>query len=329
MTDRMLPTPEAGDLLDLTAEIAERELAPRAAAAEAAGEFPREVFATLGRAGLLALPYPEELGGGGQPYEVYLQVLEELAARWMTVSLGGLGARARRASRWWRTAPTSSASGGCPTMLGGAGAGRLLPVRAALRLRRRSAHDARGARRRPLPGDGHQGLDHARGRGRLLQPDGPHGRRPARRASAACCAGGHARAVVRDPRAQDGPDGLADRPGDPRRRPGAGRGPRRAPRAGLPDRDAGPGRRAPRHRRVRGRAGPGRARRGRRLRPRATGVRAGRSRSSRGCTSCWPTWTAGRRRPRAAARGRAAQGRGPAVHPAGGPRPSWSPPTPR
>jgi alkylation response protein AidB-like acyl-CoA dehydrogenase len=88
MTDRMLPTPEAADLLDLTAEIADRELAPRAAAAESAGEFPREVFATLGQAGLLALPYPEELGGGGQPYEVYLQVLEELAARWMTVSLG-------------------------------------------------------------------------------------------------------------------------------------------------------------------------------------------------------------------------------------------------
>jgi alkylation response protein AidB-like acyl-CoA dehydrogenase len=88
MTDRMLPTPEAADLLDLTAEIAERELAPRAAAAEAAAEFPREVFATLGRSGLLALPYPEALGGGGQPYEVYLQVLEELASRWLTVSLG-------------------------------------------------------------------------------------------------------------------------------------------------------------------------------------------------------------------------------------------------
>ncbi len=84
----MLPTPEAADLLALTAEIADKELAPRVAAAEAAGEFPRDAFATLGRAGLLGLPYPEEVGGGAQPYEVYLQVLEELAARWMTVALG-------------------------------------------------------------------------------------------------------------------------------------------------------------------------------------------------------------------------------------------------
>jgi hypothetical protein len=88
VTTRLLPTPEAGDLLDLAAQIADRELAPRAAAAEAAGEFPRDAFATLGRAGLLSLPYPEELGGGGQPYEVYLQVLEEVAARWLTVALG-------------------------------------------------------------------------------------------------------------------------------------------------------------------------------------------------------------------------------------------------
>ena len=84
----MLPTPEAGDLLDLVSEISDRELAPRVAAAEAAAEFPREVFSTLGRAGLLSLPYPEEVGGGGQPYEVYLQVLEEIAARWTAVAMG-------------------------------------------------------------------------------------------------------------------------------------------------------------------------------------------------------------------------------------------------
>ena len=38
--------------------------------------------------GLLSLPYPEEYGGGGQPYEVYLQVLEEIAAAWAAVGVG-------------------------------------------------------------------------------------------------------------------------------------------------------------------------------------------------------------------------------------------------
>ncbi|PRX92334.1 acyl-CoA dehydrogenase family protein [Allonocardiopsis opalescens] len=84
----LLPTSEAGELLELTAEIGAGELAPRAAAAEAEGAFPREVFRTLGRAGLLGLPYPEQHGGAGQPYTVYLRVLEELAAHWLAVALG-------------------------------------------------------------------------------------------------------------------------------------------------------------------------------------------------------------------------------------------------
>ena len=85
---RLVPTQEAADLLALTREIAQQELAPRAAAAEADEQFPREVFRTLGRAGLLGLPYGEEFGGGGQPYEVYLQVLEEIAAVWASVGVG-------------------------------------------------------------------------------------------------------------------------------------------------------------------------------------------------------------------------------------------------
>ncbi|MFE4259032.1 acyl-CoA dehydrogenase family protein [Streptomyces sp. NPDC056883] len=86
--DRSLPTEESRDLLALVREIAQREIRPRAAEEEDAGRFPREVFALLSESGLLGLPYAGEFGGGDQPYEVYLQVLEELAAARLTVGLG-------------------------------------------------------------------------------------------------------------------------------------------------------------------------------------------------------------------------------------------------
>src|SRR3954449_10402275 len=86
--DRLLPTQEAEDLLELTRDLADKELATRAEEHERAETYPEGLFATLGRAGLLGLPYPEEVGGGGQPYEVYLQVLEELASAWAAVGVG-------------------------------------------------------------------------------------------------------------------------------------------------------------------------------------------------------------------------------------------------
>lgn len=86
--DRLLPTTEARDLLALVREISREELAPAAAAAEEAAEFPREAFRLLGRTGLLGLPHPEQYGGGSQPMEVYLQVLEEISSAWMTVGVG-------------------------------------------------------------------------------------------------------------------------------------------------------------------------------------------------------------------------------------------------
>ncbi|AHH93996.1 acyl-CoA dehydrogenase family protein [Kutzneria viridogrisea] len=86
--ERMLPTTEAEDLLSLVREICQQELAPHASNWEAESRFPREAFRVLGKSGLLGLPYPERWGGGEQPYEVYLQVLEEIAASWLTVAEG-------------------------------------------------------------------------------------------------------------------------------------------------------------------------------------------------------------------------------------------------
>jgi len=85
--DRLLPTKDAEDLLALVRDVADRELASRVDEHERTETYPQGLFATLGELGLLGLPYPEELGGGGQPYEVYLQVLEELGARWAAVAV--------------------------------------------------------------------------------------------------------------------------------------------------------------------------------------------------------------------------------------------------
>jgi alkylation response protein AidB-like acyl-CoA dehydrogenase len=85
--DRLLPSQDAEDLIALTRDIADKLLDPIVDAHEKAETYPEGVFAQLGAAGLLSLPQPEDWGGGGQPYEVFLQVLEEIAARWAAVAV--------------------------------------------------------------------------------------------------------------------------------------------------------------------------------------------------------------------------------------------------
>jgi alkylation response protein AidB-like acyl-CoA dehydrogenase len=84
---RLLPSEEAVGLLAMVEEFAARELAPRVAAEEEAGTFPRDALAAMGELGLLGLPFDEAYGGGGLPYEVTLQALEEIARAWLSLGV--------------------------------------------------------------------------------------------------------------------------------------------------------------------------------------------------------------------------------------------------
>ena len=86
----LLPAPasDAEELLALTRQICARSLAPRVDAAEREEVFPRDVFAILGAAGLLSLPYSEEYGGAAQPAGSYLSVFEEIGRVWASVAVG-------------------------------------------------------------------------------------------------------------------------------------------------------------------------------------------------------------------------------------------------
>jgi len=86
--ERTWVSPEGPALHDLVKDIITRDLAPIVDDFEARGAFPREVYRTLGRSGLLGLVYPEQYGGADLPYHDYLQVLETLASSWLSVAIG-------------------------------------------------------------------------------------------------------------------------------------------------------------------------------------------------------------------------------------------------
>jgi len=64
---------------DLCRDFAQGEIAPRAAHHDETEEFPYQLVAGMGRLGLFALPFSEEVGGAGADFLSYCLALEEVA----------------------------------------------------------------------------------------------------------------------------------------------------------------------------------------------------------------------------------------------------------
>src|SRR5215467_8284541 len=60
-------------------DVAERVLAPKAAARDVSGEFPIAELAELGKLGLLGIAVPEELGGAAAGTVAYSLAIQEIA----------------------------------------------------------------------------------------------------------------------------------------------------------------------------------------------------------------------------------------------------------
>ncbi len=75
-------------LAQLVREFGAQEAAPRAAEYEARAEDPAPLYAKLADIGVTGIPFPEEHGGGGQPYATYLLVIEELAYAYVALAIG-------------------------------------------------------------------------------------------------------------------------------------------------------------------------------------------------------------------------------------------------
>lgn len=65
----------------MAAEVADNGIAPFAAEVDSESRFPKEAVEALGKAGLMGLIIPRELGGMGQPPSVMVAVVDEIAQR--------------------------------------------------------------------------------------------------------------------------------------------------------------------------------------------------------------------------------------------------------
>ena len=156
--DRLLPSPEAADLLALTREIAHRELETRVVECEAEERYPEGLFATLGAAGLLGLPVPRGAGRG------------RAAVRGLPPGAGGAGrplgrGRALRSACTacscfrWRPSDAEQQASGCRTCSAASCSARTAcPSRRRFGCRRTDLPGGAGRRRRTH--QRHQSVDH-------------------------------------------------------------------------------------------------------------------------------------------------------------------------
>ena len=271
--------------------VCDAKVAPYAADVDEQARYPREAADALRAADFHAPHVPEEYGGAGADALATCLVIEEVARACVSSSLipavnklGSLPVQIAGSEELKKhyLGKLAAGEGGFSYCLSepdaGSDAGR---------------HEDPGREgRRRLGAQRRQAVDHQRrGVGVLHRAGGDRsGEADPRRHHRLRRREVRRRRLLRRPReearhqGQPDPRGLPRRRTDPRR-PGDRRG-----RRGVPDRHEHPGPH-PGHDR-----GPGRRRRPGCARPRprvregAAAVRAAGSRSSRGCSSCWPTW---------------------------------------
>lgn len=75
-------------LVSMVREFADEVLTPAAPGYEERSEDPTPLYKQLADLELTGIPYPEEFGGGAQPYETYLMVVEEIARGYLGFAIG-------------------------------------------------------------------------------------------------------------------------------------------------------------------------------------------------------------------------------------------------
>ena len=87
-SDLRLLDDEQRALVQMVREFADEVARPAAADYEERSEDPAPLYKQLAELELTGIPYPEEYGGGGQPYLTYLLVIEELARAYLPFTIG-------------------------------------------------------------------------------------------------------------------------------------------------------------------------------------------------------------------------------------------------